>query len=73
MRCSVTTKLWNGTLKWTGNKQLIDLIEQHEAAEQRADGDGEQREDEMPPNNDGVIRAGIAGDLNSENGRQYAA
>lgn len=54
-------------------RQLIELIERHEASEQLADLNEEPLEQDMPSNNDGIVRVKSAGGHDLENGRQVAA
>lgn len=54
-------------------RQLIELIEQHEAAERLAELNEDAKEDVMPPNNDGIIRIRTAEGSDLEDGRQYVA
>ncbi len=54
-------------------RQLIELIERHDAAEQLADLNEEQLETVRPPNNDGIIRVNKADGSDLTNGQQYAA
>ena len=54
-------------------RQLIELIEQHEAAERLADLNEESLEQVMPSNNDGMIQVNQTDESDLENERQAAA
>lgn len=54
-------------------RQLIELIDQHEAAGLRAELNNEDLEDTVLPNNDGIIRPEESGEVTSDDGPEIAA